>query len=157
MKSQPWARALLTLPCVHLRVLSPQLDTWAHLKDDSLCKSLNGTQLLEFLKLQIISCIVFWKKKQHLQRLLMLLGGGFCRKAFVLISWFVKYMPPSNNTVSLLFLNFIPSLSPVSWLPFSYVEYLFSGSVFRPIIYFFLIKYNFFLIKYKLIVYNYAF
>lgn len=49
------------------------------------------------------------------------------------------------------------SLSPVSWLPFSYVEYLFSGSVFRPIIYFFLIKYNFFLIKYKLIVYNYAF
>lgn len=51
-------------------------------------------------------------------------------------------MPRSNNTASLLSLNLLPSLSPVSWLPSSYVEYLFSGSAFRPFIYFFLIKYN---------------
>lgn len=123
MKSQPWVRASLTLLCIHLRDLSLQPDPQAHLKDDSLCKSLNGTPLLEFLKLQLISCIVFWKKQQPLQRLLMLLGGGFCRKAFVVMPWLVKYMPHSNNAVNLLFLNFLPSLSPVlapfllCWIP----------------------------------------
>lgn len=133
MKSRPWARAWLALLCIHLRVLSLQLDPWAHWKDDSgkagCAEVWVGTQLLEFLELQFTSCIVLWKKQQHLQRLLMPLGGGFCRKAFVVMSWFVKYMPRSNSTVNLLSLNFLLSLSPVSWLPFSCVEFLFSGSV----------------------------
>lgn len=92
MKRVPESRALLfTLQSIHLSVCSVKLDPLVHLKYDSLYKNLICTQLfssisLESIKLQLISCAVFWKKQHHFQRLLMLLSCGFCRKALMVTS-----------------------------------------------------------------------
>ena len=113
MKRGPGVRALLfILHSVHSSVLSIKLDPLVHLKYESVYKNLICTQLFssisfESIKLQLICCILLWKKQHHFQRLLMLLSCGFCRRAFMVTSWFVKCVP---------YLHSLPDFPELSFL-----------------------------------------
>lgn len=86
----------------------------AHLKYDSLGRNLICTQLLEYLKMQLIRCAVFWKTPLHAQRLPAPLGCGVCGRTCTVMP---REMGAAlNNTLSLLFRNFL-SFSGTLFVP----------------------------------------